>query len=98
MNDTGSLLSWTLSFMRPYRGRMTLVGGLLLLGVALTALEPWLLKVVIDYVLVGQPIPQPFAGWLLAIHEGNPFVLLVTLVIAGVVLQIANQIVSTGSS
>jgi ATP-binding cassette subfamily B protein/subfamily B ATP-binding cassette protein MsbA len=94
VNDTVSLLTWTLSFMRPYRGRMTLVGGLLLLGVALTALEPWLLKVVIDYVLVGQPIPEPFAGWLQAIHEGSPFVLLVTLVIAGVILQIANQVVT----
>ena len=57
-----SLISWTLSFMRPYRGRMMLAAVLLLLEVALGALQPWLLKVVIDYVLVGRPIPQPVAG------------------------------------
>jgi len=66
------LLSWTLSFLRPYRGRMLLVAVLLLLEVALGALQPWLLKVVIDYVLVGRPVPQPFAGWLQSMHEGNP--------------------------
>ena len=58
-NGSPSLLRWTLAFMRPYRGRMTLVAILLLVEVALGALQPWLLKAVIDYVLVGQPIPQP---------------------------------------
>jgi ATP-binding cassette subfamily B protein len=93
-----SLISWTLSFMRPYRGRMMLVAVLLLLEVALGALQPWLLKVVIDYVLVGRPIPQPVAGWLQAIHEGDPLVLLVTLVVAGVMLQIVHQIISAYST
>ena len=101
MSKTGgptSLVSWTLSFMRPYRGRMMLVAVLLLLEVALGALQPWLLKVVIDYVLVGRPMPQPVAGWLLAMHEGDPLVLLVTLVVAGVVLQIVHQIISAYST
>jgi ABC-type multidrug transport system fused ATPase/permease subunit len=96
--ESASLVSWTLSFMRPYRGRMMLVAVLLLLEVALGALEPWLLKVVIDYVLVGRPMPAPFAAWLQAIHEGDPLVLLVTLVVAGVVLQIAHQIISAYST
>lgn len=93
-----SLISWTLSFMRPYRGRMMLVAVLLLLEVALGALQPWLLKVVIDYVLVGRPMPQRFAAWLQSIHEGDPLVLLVTLVVAGVVLQIVHQIISAYST
>ena len=84
--------------MRPYRARMMMVAVLLLIEVALTALQPWLLKVVIDYVLVGQPIPRPFAQWLLAIHEGDPFVLLVTLVIAGVFLQVAKEVISAYST
>jgi ATP-binding cassette subfamily B protein/subfamily B ATP-binding cassette protein MsbA len=93
-----SLISWTLSFMRPYRGRMMLVAVLLLLEVALGALQPWLLKVVIDYVLVGRPVPQPVAGWLQSIHESDPMVLLVSLVVAGVVLQIVHQIISAYST
>jgi ATP-binding cassette subfamily B protein/subfamily B ATP-binding cassette protein MsbA len=93
-----SLISWTLSFMRPYRGRMMLVAVLLLLEVALGALQPWLLKVVIDYVLVGRPMPAPFAAWLRSIHESEPLVLLVTLVVAGVVLQIVHQIISAYST
>jgi len=100
MSETAAtpLVSWTLSFMRPYRGRMTLVAVLLLLEVALGALQPWLLKIVIDYVLVGRPIPEPFAAWLLSIHEGDPLVLLVTLVVAGVLLQILHQIISAYST
>ncbi len=98
VRESPSLISWTLSFMRPYRGRMTLVAILLLLEVALVALQPWLLKAVIDYVFVGQPVPQPVAGWLQAIRVVNPFALLVTLVIAGVVVQLASQIVSVYST
>jgi len=97
-HDHQPLLRWTLSFLRPYRGRMSLVAVLLLLEVALSALQPWLLKVVIDYVLLGQQIPQPFAGWLQAIHEGDPLVRLVTLVTLGVALQVANQVVSAYST
>jgi ATP-binding cassette, subfamily B, bacterial len=93
-----SLVSWTLSFMRPYRGRMLLVAVLLLLEVALGALQPWLLKIVIDYVLVGRPMPEPVAAWLQTIHEGDPLVLLVTLVVTGVVLQIGHQVISAYST
>jgi ATP-binding cassette subfamily B protein/subfamily B ATP-binding cassette protein MsbA len=93
-NGSASLVGWTLAFMRPYRGRMTIVAVLMLLEVALVALQPWLLKAVIDYVLVGQPVPQPFAGWLQAIRVVDPLTLLVTLVLAGVVLQLASQAVS----
>ena len=91
MNDTTARLArrWTLSFLRPYRGRMTLVGRAAARRSRTRRARTWLLKVVIDYVLVGQPMPQPFAAWLQTIHEGNPLVLLVTLVVAGVVLQVA---------
>jgi len=69
-----------------------------LLEVALGALQPWLLKIVIDYVLVGRPMPEPFAAWLQTIHEGDPLVLLVTLVVTGVVLQIVHQVISAYST
>ena len=98
MSDDQSLIRWTLSFLRPYRGRMTIVAVLLLFEVGLGALQPWPLKVVIDYVLSRQPIPEPFQSWLTAIHEGNSLVLLITLVVIGVLLQMANQIVTAYST
>jgi ATP-binding cassette subfamily B protein/subfamily B ATP-binding cassette protein MsbA len=97
-NERASLLRWTLSFLHPYRTRMAFVACLLLLEVALGALEPWVLKVVIDYVLVGQPMPEPFAQWLQATGVDSPLSLLVTLVVAGVVLQLTHQALSASST
>jgi ATP-binding cassette subfamily B protein/subfamily B ATP-binding cassette protein MsbA len=90
------LLRWTLSFLRPYRRRVALLAVLLLSEIVLGALQPWPLKIVIDYVLTPQPqpIPQPFAGWLMAVGGGNPMVLLVIFVVAGVLLQVTNQFTS----
>jgi ATP-binding cassette subfamily B protein/subfamily B ATP-binding cassette protein MsbA len=89
-----SLLSWSLAFLKPYRNRVTLLSILLLSEIGLGVLQPWPLAIVIDYVLLQHTIPQPFAGWLAAIHGGDRFVLLVVLVVAGVLLQLTNQLVS----
>jgi hypothetical protein len=40
--------------------------------IGLGALQP-AAAVVIDYVLQQHPIPEPFAGWLLAVHGGDRF-------------------------
>jgi ABC-type multidrug transport system fused ATPase/permease subunit len=77
---------------------MAFVACLLLLEVALGALEPWVLKVVIDYVLVGQPMPPPFAQWLQVSGIGSPLGLLAALVGAGVVLQLTHQVLSAYST
>ena len=89
-----NLVVWTLSFLRPHRKRVALLIVLLLGEIGLGALQPWPLAVVIDYVLERQPIPEPFAHWLLAIQGGDRLALLVVLVIAGVLLQVINQFVS----
>ncbi|MBI3493357.1 MAG: ABC transporter ATP-binding protein [Acidobacteria bacterium] len=90
------LFFWTLGFLRPYQRRVGLLAALGLAEVGLGALQPWPLKVVIDYVLERppQPLPEPFARWLAAVHGGNLLLLLVMLVVAGIVVQIANQFVS----
>jgi ATP-binding cassette subfamily B protein/subfamily B ATP-binding cassette protein MsbA len=98
MTDSRGLLSWALSFLRPYRGRVVLLAVLLLLEVGLNAVQPLLLKVVIDYVLIPNQISEPFARWLAAVHEGNPVVLLVTLVVLGIVVQLGAQFVSAYST
>ena len=94
MSDQQPLIPWTLSFLGPHRKRVALLTLLLLAEIALGALQPWPLKIVIDYVLLRHPVPEPFARWMAAIHGGDPVTLLVTLVVAGVLLQITNQFVS----
>jgi len=89
-----NLLSWSLAFLRPYRLRVALLSVLLLSEIGLGALQPWPLAIVIDYVLQQHPLPEPFASWLLAIHGGDRFVLLIILVAAGVAVQVINQFVS----
>jgi ATP-binding cassette subfamily B protein/subfamily B ATP-binding cassette protein MsbA len=90
------LLFWTLGFLRPYRKRVAWLSILLLSEVGLGALQPWPLTIVIDYVLdhAKNPLPEPFGGWLMAMAGGSWLVLLVAFVIAGVLLQTANQFVS----
>ena len=88
------LIWWTLSFLRPYHRRVFLLAVLLLSEIGLGALQPWPLKVVIDYVFERHPMPEPFAHWLGALTGGNLTALLVILVIAGVLLQVTNQFVS----
>src|SRR5206468_3017225 len=75
------LVPWTLSFLRPYRRRVALLSVLLLLEIGLGALQPWPLKIVIDYVLGGHPFPPALAGWMTWLTRGNQIVLLVAVVI-----------------
>src|SRR5207253_658999 len=94
-----SLINWTLSFLGPYRGRMTLAAILLLTQVALTALEPWPLKIVIDYVLrPAAALPSELAAWLPAAVSASRVALLIFIVAAGVVLQVINQFISAAAT
>jgi ABC-type multidrug transport system fused ATPase/permease subunit len=88
------LLPWTLSFLRPYRSRVVLLTFLLLTEIVLGALQPWPFSIVIDYVLGDRPWPAWIAPLMLSIASGHKLALLVTVVIAGVVLQVVNQFVS----
>ena len=94
MSEQVPLIRWTLAFLTPYRKRVALLSALLFAQIGLSALQPWPLKVVIDYVLVGHPMPEPFARWLAAIHGGRPILLLITLVAAGVLVQVAHELVA----
>ena len=96
MSGQRSLLPWTVAFLRPHRRPVVLLSVLLLLEIALSALQPWPLKVVIDNVLNAEahPLPEPIRGWLLAMTGGSLVALLVLVVVAGVAVQIANQLIS----
>src|SRR5262249_4798551 len=88
------LLPWTLSFLRPYRGKVVLLAFLLASEIGLGALQPWPLSIVIDYVLGDRPWPAWIAPYVASINTGHKFALLLTVVVAGVILQVVNQFVS----
>ncbi len=71
-----------------------MLAGLLLLQVALGALQPWPLKLVIDNALGGIPLPPPLDGWIAGMTGGGTVALLVTFVLLGVALQVVHQIAS----
>ena len=103
MSDTAvtqpPLLPWTLSFLRPYRKRVALLAVLLLSEIGLGALQPWPLAIVIDYVLTplnlgGKAFPQKLQPLIEGLTRHNTIILLVAVVVAGVALQLVNQLVS----
>ena len=56
------VVSWTLAFLRPYRGKAAAIFALSLLEIGLAALAPWPLKVIVDYVLDGLALPPALYG------------------------------------
>jgi ATP-binding cassette subfamily B protein len=94
------LIPWVLSFVWPYRRRMSLLAVLLLMEIVLGALQPWPLSIVIDNVLNSAPFPEPIRQWLppLTGDYRTRVVVLVAVVIGGVVLQVINQFVTANAT
>lgn len=86
-----TLIAWTLSFLRPYRPRVVAIAVLAALEVALGAMAPWPLKAVVDNVLGGQPLPPVVATPAAWLTGGDPTRLLLVVVAAGFLLQLANE-------
>ena len=94
VSATDGLFGWMLEYMRPYRARVALLAVLLVSEIGLGALAPWPLAVVIDYVLGGKAFPAWAQPWIPDAAMNHRFRLLIFIVIAGVVLQVVNQLVS----
>jgi ATP-binding cassette, subfamily B, bacterial len=90
------LVPWMLSFLRPHRGRVTLLAVLLLAEIVLGALQQWPLAIVIDYVFGNNRFPSWIQPAVDSVTRGsNPKLdLLIAVVIGGIALQIVNQLVS----
>ena len=85
-----TLAGWTLSLLRPYRARVAAIVALSLLEIGLAALAPWPLKAVVDNVLGGQALPPLVAGPASALAGESAVGLLVLIVVAGLLLQLAS--------
>ena len=89
------LIPWMLSFLKPHRGRVTLLAVLMLTEILLGVLQPWPFAWVIDHVLSGKPFSNPnVQSFVTSVTHGSKGVLLIAVVVTGVVLQIVNQLVS----
>ena len=88
------LVPWMLSFLRPHRGRVTLLSVLLLLEIGLGALQPWPFAIAIDYVLGGKQFSPRIQAIVNSYTSGHMYEPLILVVVAGVILQIVNQLVS----
>jgi ATP-binding cassette subfamily B protein/subfamily B ATP-binding cassette protein MsbA len=88
-----TLAGWTLSLLRPYRARVAAIVALSLLEIGLAALAPWPLKAVVDNVLGGQALPPLVAGPASALAGESAVGLLILIVVAGLLLQLASELV-----
>jgi len=88
-----SVVRWTLGFLRPYRAAAVGIVGLSLLEIALAALAPWPLKIVVDHVLSDMPLPDAVARLTPGALAGSAVALLVAVVLAGLLVQITGELV-----
>ena len=88
------MIPWMLSFLRPHRGRVWLLALLLLTEIGLGALQPWPFAIAIDYVLGGRLFSPRLQSFIDGVTHGNKYELLILVVIAGILLQVINQLVS----
>ncbi len=88
-----NVVSWTLGFLRPYRKQATAILALSILEIGLAVLAPWPLKVIVDYVLGGLPLPEALAAVTPAAIVGSAAAILVVVVLAGLLIQVTNEVI-----
>ena len=88
-----TVVAWTLGFLRPYRGKAAAILALSILEIGLAVLAPWPLKVIVDHVLGGLPLPASLVAITPAAIAGSALAFLVVVVLAGLLVQVANEVV-----
>ena len=89
-----SLVSWTLSCLRPYRGRVVALGVIAVIEIGLGILAPWPLQMVLDNVFGHKPLPATLAPIAHALGGDSAVTLLILIVAGGLILQVGTQFVS----
>jgi ABC-type multidrug transport system fused ATPase/permease subunit len=93
------ILGWIWLYLRPYRGQVAALGALSLAEVMLRVLTPWPMKAVIDNVMGASTAPEWLRAAMVPLHPvlslagGGREQMLVGIVIAGLLIQIAHQLV-----
>jgi ATP-binding cassette, subfamily B, bacterial len=80
-----------LRYAASYRGRFLLLFVMTLMASAVTALQPWPMKLVVDYLLGHIPLPAPIAAILQKLSiSSEPLKVLPVIVLTGFVLYLLN--------
>ena len=88
-----NLLNWVLSFLGPFRKKISVIVILVLTEVALAALAPWPLKILVDSVLDTVPLHPIVASLLSESVLNHAAIFLIVIVTAGFVIQLAGELV-----
>ena len=83
---------WTLSFLRNYRGRAIAITTLATVEILFGVLAPWPLKIIVDNVLSGHPLPGPLEIFVQSLIGSSAIALLVLVAATGLLLQLAGEI------
>jgi ABC-type multidrug transport system fused ATPase/permease subunit len=98
MTRHDSILLWIVRYLRPYRGNVAALAVLSVGEVTLRVLSPWPMKAVVDHVIGSAPMPAWLGATLspltaiLRFVPGSKERLLVSVVVAGLMIQVAHQL------
>ncbi len=87
-----NLIRWTTSFLRPHRTRVGLIVLLSVVEIALNALAPWALTLIVDSVLGGRPLPAWVAAFVPALTGLGAVALLALFAAGGLALQVGAEL------
>src|SRR5690242_8932009 len=82
---------WLLSFFRPYRTTVGVLASLSAAEIALRALTPWPLKVIVDALVTPHGVPATGLGRLL--HSPSPLAFVASVAALGLLLQLGHELV-----
>ena len=88
-----TLIRWTAAFLRPYRARVAAVLGLSLVEIGLATAAPWALKLIVDSVLGGQPLPAPLVAALPFVADLGAVALLALFATGGLAIELSAEAV-----
>ncbi|MDE2906554.1 MAG: ABC transporter ATP-binding protein [Acidobacteriota bacterium] len=88
-----TLIRWTAAFLRPYRARVAAVLGLSLVEIGLATAAPWALKLIVDSVLGGQPLPAPLVAALPFVADLGAVALLALFAAGGLAIELSAEAV-----
>ena len=92
-----TLVARILIYLRPYWPLAAASGALILLAAGTSLLVPWPLKILIDHVLSGQPLPS-WLQTLIPVPEGDRASWLLVAVVAGLVVALVANTVTVLSN
>ena len=99
MVSNTSTLRWVVQYLGPYRRGVAGLAALSVAEVTLRIVSPWPLKAVVDHIIGSAPVPSWMARVLWPFDEALSFVpgprerMLVSVVLAGLIVQVVHQVV-----